>query len=1024
MKLSAALIRRPVTTVLLSLALVLFGLMGYLRLPIADLPSIDFPTLQVSASLPGASPQTMATAVATPLEQQFSSIQGLSTMSSSSSQGSTQITLQFNLNRDIDAAAQDVQTAISQASRLLPPELPTAPSLRKQNPAEQPIFYLVLSSDLLPLAEVTRAAEVQLGQRLSMLEGVSQVQIFGAQKYAVRIRVDPQALTAKGLGVDEVAAAIRSGNPNLPTGNLYGAQRTYSVQDDTGLSDAAGYRQLVVAYRNGSPVKLGEVAEVIDSVANERLASWYNGSRSIVLAVQRQPGSNTVAIADAIRALLPELRQQVPAAIDIAVLFDRSEVIREAIHDVQITLVLTVALVVGVVALFLGLGWATALPSLAIVVSLLGTFGAMALLGYSLDNISLMALTLSVGFVVDDAIVMVEAIVFRQEQGETRWQASLRGAEEVGPTIVSMTLSLVAVFIPVLLLGGLLGRLFQEFAVTLSLAILFSGLVALTLTPMLAARVLPLPGQGQTEPGLLQAFNRGFALVKQRYGSSLRKALEQPRPVQRFSALLLGLSVVLLLLVPKALIPDTDTGQLTVLTQAAEGVSFEEMAAMHRQLSSRLQRHPAVEGVNSTIGSGGPNASANSGRLFLKLKPRSQRADAETVARELRRPVNGIAGLRGFVRLPPAINLGTGQSRGKYQYTLQAVDQQALLLQATRFEEQLKRLPQLSEVSSDLLLNNPQLELRIDRDRAAALGVDAAELQNTLRSAYADSQVSTIYKADGQYAVIAGVKRDAQNDPADLDRLSIRNGEGKLIPLSTIARLEQDTAPVSLNHTGQLPSVTYSFNLRPGVSLDAATAAIRKLSAELLPAGTTGSFQGSAKVFEDSLSGLGALLVAAVLVIYLVLGILYENPIHPLTILTSLPAAAVGGLATLLLFGSELNVYSTIGLVLLIGIVKKNGIMMVDAALQYSRDGLSAVEAIHQACLVRFRPIMMTTLAAVVGTLPIALGLGAGAESRRPLGLVVLGGLVLSQLVTLYITPVFYVQADRLSRRLGLQRSA
>ncbi|WP_411871514.1 efflux RND transporter permease subunit [Vulcanococcus limneticus] len=1023
MKLSVGFIRRPVTTILLMVALVLFGLVGYLQLPISDLPSIDFPTLQVNASLPGANPQTMASAVATPLEQQFTSVAGLSAMTSSSSQGSTQISLQFNLNRDIDVAAQDVQTAISQASRLLPPDMPSAPSVRKVNPSEQPIFYLVLSSDVLKLSEVTRVAEVQLAQRLSMLDGVSQVQVFGAQKYAVRIRVDPQALTAKGIGIDQVAGAIRGGNSNVPTGNLYGRERTYSVDDDTRLSDAAGYRQLVVAYRNGSPVRLGDVAEVNDSVANERLASWYNGSRSIVLAVQRQPGSNTVAITEAIQNLLPELRQQVPGAIRIDVLFDRSEAIREAIHDVQITLVATILLVVGVVALFLGTGVVTALPSLAIVISLVATFGVMALLGYSLDNVSLMALTLSVGFVVDDAIVMVEAIVQRQEQGEGRWQAAVRGAEEIGTTVISTTVALVAVFIPVLFMGGLIGRLFREFAVTLSVAVLFSSVVALTLTPMLAARLLPPPGDQLRGHVLLQSFDRGFKRLTAFYDRTLRRALARPNPVQALSLGLVLLTLVLLAVVPKGFIPDVDTGQLTVNTQAAEGVSFQEMAELQTRLATKLQAHPAIAGVNSTIGAGGPNASANSGRLFVKLKPRSERSiDAETLSGELRRTVNGIPGLRAFVRMPPALNLGVGQSRAKYQFTIQAIDETALLAQAPDFERRLRALPGLTDVNSDLLPNNPQLEIRIDKDRAAALGVDAASLQGTLRNAYGENQVSTIYKSDGQYAVIAGVKASAQSDPADLDRLTIRNGSGQLIPLGTIASLERGVAPVSIQHTGLLPSVTYSFNLQPGVSLDDANRRIRELAAETLPEGTSGSFQGTAKVFEDSLQGIGGLVLAAVLVVYLVLGILYEDAIHPLTILTSLPSAAVGGLAALLVFGSELNIYSVIGLVLLIGLVKKNGIMMIDAAIQYRRQGFDIGEAIHKASISRFRPIMMTTLSSIVGTLPIALGLGAGAEARRPLGLVVLGGLLLSQAVTLYITPVFYVQAERIASRLGLRR--
>ncbi len=1026
MRLSAFTIRRPVTTVLLSLALVLFGLIGYLQLPISDLPTIDFPTLQVNASLPGASPQTMATAVATPLEQQFSSIAGISTITSTSSQSSTQITLQFNLDRNIDAAAQDVQTAISQASRQLPQDLPNPPSLRKVNPSEQPVFFLVLSSEVLPLAEVNRAAEVQLAQRLSMVEGVSQVQVFGAQKYAVRVRIDPQALTAKGIGLDEALSAVRGGNSNLPTGNLFGPKQTYSVEDNGRLDNATGYRKLVVAYRNGSPVRLADVAEVNDSVANERLASWYNGTRSIVLAIQRQPGSNTVAITQAIRDLLPQLKESIPAAIQVDVLFDRSIAIKESITDVEHTLVLTVVLVVAVVYLFLGSVISTALPTVAIVVSLVATFGAMWLLGFSLNNISLMALTLSVGFVVDDAIVMVENIVRRQELGESRLEAAERGSDEIAPSIVSMTISLVAVFIPILFMGGLIGRLFSEFAVTMSVATLISGGVALTLIPMLSARVLPERVGGHGPPPspnrLLRWFDRSFDRLTVSYGRTLSLALQRPRAVQLFSLSLLLLSVMFFSLVPKGFIPDVDTGQLTVNTQAIEGISFQEMAALHQKLAAKVLADPNIAGVNSTIGAGGPNAASNSGRLFLRLKPRSERPlAADEVARKLRRTVNSVPGLRGFVRQPPAVNIGGGQSRARFQFALQAIDLEQLLEVAPAFETRMKGLGELTDVNSDLLLNNPKLTVNIDRDRAAALGLNVAQLQATLRDAYADSQVSTIYKSDGQYPVISGVKLVDQNSPADLDLLSIRNADGKLIPLGAVATLERGSGIVSINHNAQLPAVTISFNLRPGVSLDDATATITALAQELLPPGITTSFQGDAKVFRESFANLGWLALLAVVVIYVILGILYEDFIHPLTILTSLPSAAVGGLATLILFGSELNIYSYIGLILLIGIVKKNGIMMIDFAITASRSGLSPLQAIHEASVIRFRPIMMTTVAAIIGTMPVALGFGAGAEARRPLGLVVLGGLVVSQIVTLYITPVFYVTAEGFAARLGLR---
>ncbi|MCP9820182.1 efflux RND transporter permease subunit [Synechococcus sp. Cruz-9H2] len=1026
MSLSTQMIRRPVTATLIAVALVVFGLIGYVQLPINDLPTIDFPTLQVSASLPGASPETMATAVATPLEQQFTTVAGISTITSTSSQSSTQITLQFNLERDIDAAAQDVQTAIAQASRQLPPDLPSPPSLRKVNPAEQPVFYLALSSEVLPLAEVNRSAEVQIAQRLSMVDGVSQVQVFGAQKYAVRVRVDPQALSSKGIGIDEALNAVRTGNSNLPTGNLYGPKQTYSVEDNGRLDDAAGYRQLIISYKDGSPVRLSEVAEVSDSVANERSASWYNGTRSIVLAIQRQPGSNTVAITSKIRAMIPELKASIPAAINVDVLFDRSQSIKESITDVEHTLLLTIVLVIMVVYLFLGSLVTTILPSLAIVISLVATFGIIWLLGYSLNNISLMALTLSVGFVVDDAIVMVENIVRRQEEGERRWTAALLGSEEITTTVISTTVALVAVFIPILFMGGLLGRLFREFAVTLSVAVIFSSVVALTVTPMMAARFLPQTGVRSiglfNNNCMLQWFNRSFERLTDLYAHTLTAALRRPRAIHLFSVILLFLTVFFFQLVPKGFIPNVDTGQLSVNTQAVEGISFQEMAVLQDQLAQKLFSNPNIDGVNSTIGSGGPNASANSGRLFLRLKPRSERPlGAEELTLKLRSTVNSVPGLKGFVRQPSAINIGGSQSRARFQFTLQAIDLSELMAIAPDFEQKLRTVSELTDVNSDLLLNNPKLKVNIDRDRAAALGLNVATLQSALRDAYGEGQISTIYKSDGQYAVISGVKLVNQNSPADLDLISIRSSSGKLVPLGAVASLERGSGIVTINHNAQLPSVTFSFNVRPGVSLDRATAQISELARETLPAGVSTSFQGDAKVFGESFANLGLLAFLAILVIYMVLGILYEDFIHPLTILTSLPSAAVGGLATLLLFGSELNIYSYIGLILLIGIVKKNGIMMIDFAVEASRTGLMPPQAIYQASLTRFRPIMMTTVSSVIGVLPIALGLGAGAEARRPLGLVVLGGLVVSQIVTLYITPVFYVTAEGFASRLGLR---
>ena len=1037
MNISEIFIRRPVMTTLIMIGVLIFGLASYRLLPVSDLPNVDFPTIQVTANLSGANPETMASSVATPLEQQFSSIAGISSMNSTSSLGSTQITLQFDLSRDIDGAAQDVQAAISKATRQLPTTLTTPPSYRKVNPADQPILYIALSSEVLPLSTVDKYAETQLAQRLSMVDGVAQVNVYGSQKYAVRIQVNPQSLSAKGIGIDEVADAIDNGNSNVPTGTLYGNRQNATIESNGQLNNADDYRSLTVAYRNGAPVQLGELGQVIDSVENDKAATWYNGTRAIVLAIQRQPGTNTVSIVQQIKKILPSFQKQIPAGVKMEILFDRSQPIKESVDDVQFTLFLTICLVVMVIFLFLRNVSATLIPSLAVPLSIVATLAVMLLLGYSLDNLSLMALTLSVGFVVDDAVVMLENIVRHMEMGESRMEAALNGSREIGFTILSMTISLVAVFIPILFMGGILGRLFSEFAVTISVAILVSGVISLSLTPMLCSRFLSathLPennGNGKVgrqsklqslKANLYNTSERFFNGLQRAYGWSLRRSLKHHRITMLISGAILVATIILFIIVPKGFIPSTDIGQITASTQAAQDISFPEMVKHQQAIAAIVQRDPNVDGVNSTVGAGGPNGSANTGRLTIRLKPRHDRPlSADAVVQELRPKLSKVPGIKVFLQNPPAINVGGQQTKAQYQYTLQSLNLQDLYQYAPQLENSLRQLSDLQDVNSDLQINNPQVRVQVNRDQAAALGLTANQIETALSNAYGTRQVSTIYAPDNQYQVILGVAPQYQQDANALDLLSIRAPSGQLVPLNAIATLTREAGPLTVNHLGQLSSVTLSFNLKPGVSLGAVTAKIEQAARQILPESVSTSFQGSAQAFQSSLQGLGWLLLAAILVIYIVLGILYENFIHPLTILSSLPSAGFGALLTLLIFQVDLNIYAFVGIILLIGIVKKNGIMMVDFAVEARQQGKSAYDAIYEACLVRFRPIMMTTMAALMGTLPIALGFGAGADARRPLGLVVVGGLLFSQFLTLYLTPVFYTYAeswqDRLNKR-------